>query len=309
MKQIMNKRLRKNFTKRLLVSPMTDNLNWAAVLRSEPESVAKCPVLSKFDGVIWWWILTRQPQLDHLCNWRRFNGWDWAFLLGFMPQYADKCRWEKLAGRDWCLLLFRQPQFAKYCDVEKLGYYDCKKLLEPASPVDDITKEKIAERCKKFKYILGHLDGHELSEKKSQCGNCRFHSCLYDCLYYPMDYDQDWIPSEYWMNDENCPHRSVRNGLKQDDVYNFAIKYAGIFQNVPSEIQCSAFFAEMLLLGFEYDYSIWSYDCQKIYDETDIAFVTSVIFSQWWRTGKTDFKWFADSLLHLAELTGNCENK
>ena len=70
----MKKRLQKKLTKKLLVSPMTDNLEWAVVLRSEPEKAAQCPVLKQFDGIAWWWILIRQPQLDYLCNWRNFKG-------------------------------------------------------------------------------------------------------------------------------------------------------------------------------------------------------------------------------------------
>ena len=59
----MNKRLRKKLTKKLLASPMTDNLDWAAILRSEPEKATQCPVLKKLDGVAWWWILIQQPQV------------------------------------------------------------------------------------------------------------------------------------------------------------------------------------------------------------------------------------------------------
>ena len=196
----MNKRLRKKLTEKLLACPMTNNWNWAVILRSEPEKAAQCPELKNFDGVLWWWILSQQPQLDVLCNWQNFQGWDWAFLLGFMPQYADKCRWNKLDGMDWRLLLLKQPQFAQYCDIEKLEYEDCEKLLDQTSPLDDITQAQISERLKQFKYRIGFLDGYSLSCKESQCGRCRFlgDAFSHQCLYYPAV-----LPEKYWTNREN----------------------------------------------------------------------------------------------------------
>ena len=306
----MNKRLRKKLTKKLLASPMTDKLNWAAVLRSEPEKAAQCPVLKQFDGIAWWWILIRQPQLDYLCNWKNFKGNDWSFLLGFMPQYADKCRWNKLEGMDWRLLLLKQPQFAKYCNIEKLGIDDCKKLLEPASGLDDITKAKITERLKQFKYRIGFLDGYWLPSNISQCGRCRFlmTDIIHQCLYFPAG-SPNVLTDSYWMNRVNCPHRADRSLPAPEELHKFAIKYAVILQNSPTEIQCSEFSAELLLHSSKADRCLRINDQQEIYAETDIKLITSMISTKWFWERKHDFQWFVSALLHLAKLTSMYKNK
>lgn len=297
----MNKRLRKKMIKKLLASPMTEMLDWAVVLRSEPEKAAQCPVLKKLDGVAWWWILIQQPQLDYLCNWKNFKGYDWAFLLGFMPQYADKCRWNKLEGADWRNLLLKQPQFAKFCNFEKLGLEDCEKLLEPESSVDDIAKAKITERLKQFNYRIGFLDGYWHPDKKSQCARCRFLSTCnlwYQCFFY-----LDEIPYYYLHNMENCPHRANRKNVDPSEIHKFAERYAKIFQDSPTAIHCEEFFLELLLHSFKVDITFLSYDPKKIHEETDINTVISIVVTLWIRENNHDFAWFASALLHLAKLT------
>ena len=90
-----------------LFSRQLDKFDWVEILRFFPERVNECPCLDIFDGVAWWWLLSKQPQLDVLCDWQKLKGLDWAFLLGFMPQYADKCQWQKFNGEDWRNLLIR----------------------------------------------------------------------------------------------------------------------------------------------------------------------------------------------------------
>lgn len=212
----MKKRLHKKLTKKLLAYPMTNNWNWAAVLRAAPEKAEQCPVLKKFDGIAWWWILSQHPQLADLCNWQNFQGWDWAFLLGFMPQYADNCRWNKLAGRDWRFLLLKRPEFFEKCDIEKLQWSDCKGLLSDSSPLSDTAKEKVLQRYKQFKYVLGSLDGYGLAKEKSQCGKCRFLiSYVADCccLYFP-----EGIPTEHWRNRKMCPYYLCRKAEESLDL-------------------------------------------------------------------------------------------
>lgn len=220
--QFMKKRLKKKIEKRNKFDPWA----WITDLRSSPEKALECPYIRRFDGVAWWWILTKQPQLADLCNWQNFNGWDWASLLGFMPQYADKCSWGKLAGRDWRLLLLKRPDFFAKCDIEKLKWDDCKALLSDSSPLPDTAKEKVLQRYKQFKYAIGSLDGYNLKREKSQCGNCRFLiSCITDhcCLYFP-----DEIPSEYWMNRKMCSHYSFRNLADSAEFLEFVKKYIAV---------------------------------------------------------------------------------
>ena len=113
----------------------------------------------------------------------------------------------------------------------------------------------------------------------------------------------------YWMNRVNCPHRADRNLSAPEELHKFAIKYAGIFQNSPTEIRCSEFAAELLLHSFEVDRWLRTNDPQKIYAETDIKLITSMISTKWFWERKYDFQWFVSALLHLAELTSMYKNK
>jgi hypothetical protein len=215
-----------------------------------------------------------------------------------------------LEGADWRYLLLKQPQFAQYCNIEKLGWDDCEKLLELTSPVDNATKLKIAERRKQFKYRLGFLDGYSLSREISQCGKCRFliTDAIHQCLYYP-DGSPNVLTDDYWMNRVNCPHRADRRLSAPEELYKFAVKYAGIFQNDPTEINCSEFSAELLLHSFKVDCQMLSYNRERIYEETDIELIASIIVTQWYRKSKHDFQWFSSALLHLAKITSIYKDK
>ena len=111
------------------------------------------------------------------------------------------------------------------------------------------------------------------------------------------------------MNEANCPYRSNRCLAAPDELHKFAIKYAGIFQDSPTEKQCSEFAAELLLHSFEVDRCLRTNERQKIYAETDIKLITSMISTKWFWERKNDFQWFVSALLHLAELTSMYKDK
>jgi hypothetical protein len=287
-----------------------DSWQWMEILRECPTRAVECPCWDEFTPMEWMMILEVHPHFADQCPWEEFDGYCWSTLLRAQPQFADKCSWDELDGAYWWWLLDKQPQFAQYCNIEKLGWDDCEKLLELTSPVDNATKLKIAERRKQFKYRLGFLDGYSLPRKISQCGKCRIliTDAIHQCLYYP-DGSPNVLTDDYWMNRVNCPHRTDCRLSTPEELRRFAIKYARIFQGNPTIINCSEFSEELLLHGFKIDRKMLFYNCKRIYEETDIGFITSIIVMQWYREKDHDFKWFASALLHLAKIASIYKDK
>ena len=306
---------------------MTDKMEWAAVLRFEPEKVVQCPVLKNLDGILWWWILIRQPQLASWCQWSKFKGRDWEFLLGFMPQYADKCRWQKLTGENWCNLLIKQPQLAvncrwwhklsgknwcklllrrpeffDECDLKKLDYCDCKQLVELSSPLSEDAKEKV--RQLPIQYAVGCFESYEIIHTKSQCYKCRFLShCAgcYKCLYNP-----EKIPLDRWINHKKCKFHSFRKLASCRELHEFAVKYRELFQSADMEDHYAEFEAELLLLGCEIDYASLE-NADDLSEISDIKLLASAIISNQFLTEKHP-DWLKKALTRLAELAADSHN-
>ena len=109
-----------------------DGEAWAALLRRQPQFVAKCN-LAEIGPDKWCRILDAMPRLADACKrWDDFTGGQWATLLGNRPHFAKRCRhWNRLSAEDWVELLLLQPRFADRCGKwSEISPKDWWRLLE-----------------------------------------------------------------------------------------------------------------------------------------------------------------------------------
>ena len=120
-----------------------DGVVWTYLLRRQPQFADRCD-WDKLCGYYWAVLLIAQPQFAEKCDWNKLDGEAWELLLENQPQFADKCDWAKLTSSDWAMLLSAQPQFAEKCDWSKFSTKEWEELLD-CSPELAIYKSNVKE--------------------------------------------------------------------------------------------------------------------------------------------------------------------